>query len=46
MEIIEITAQLCGEAGERQIKDPILGLAQGEHGMVNGSIVLILEREA
>jgi len=45
-EMIEICTQLREEAKERQIKNPVLGLVQAEHGMVNGSIVLILEREA
>jgi acetyl-CoA C-acetyltransferase len=46
LELIEVCAQLRGEAGNRQIRDPVLGLIQGEHGMVNGSVVLVLEREA
>jgi acetyl-CoA C-acetyltransferase len=46
LEIIEVCNQLREEAEGRQVKDPTLGLIHGEHGMVNGSIVLILEREA
>lgn len=43
LEIIEIVLQIRGEAGERQVKDANIGLAQSEHGAVNGSIVMILE---
>ena len=46
MELIEICTQLHEEAEGRQVRNPVLGLIQGEHGMVNGSIVVILEREA
>lgn len=46
MELIEVSAQLREEAEGRQVRDPVLGLVQAEHGMVNGSVVLILEREA
>jgi acetyl-CoA C-acetyltransferase len=45
LEIIEIALQLKGEAGERQVKDAKIGLAHSEHGVMNGSIVMILERE-
>lgn len=44
IEFVEIVRQLRGEAGELQVKDPALGLIHAEHGMVNGSIVMILER--
>ncbi|MEW6200949.1 MAG: hypothetical protein AB1546_03175, partial [bacterium] len=44
LEAIEICRQLRGEAGERQVKDAAIGMFQSEHGMVNGSIVTILER--
>ena len=45
LELIEVCAQLREEAEGRQVNDPQLGLIQAEHGMVNGSVVLILERE-
>ena len=45
LELIEVCTQLRGEAQERQVGDPVLGLIQAEHGMINGSVVLILERE-
>ncbi|MEW5947434.1 MAG: thiolase family protein [bacterium] len=44
MEAIELCAQLRGEAGERQLPDPVVGAFQGEHGMVNGAVVAILEK--
>jgi len=43
LEIAEIYWQLTGKAGERQVKDPQVGLVEAEHGMMNGSIVLVLE---
>ncbi len=43
-EIYEITKQLRGDAGERQVKDARLGLVHAEHGMINGSAVMILGR--
>jgi len=43
LEIIEIYWQLTGKAGERQVKEPRVGIVQAEHGMMNGSIVLVLE---
>jgi benzoylsuccinyl-CoA thiolase BbsB subunit len=45
-EVAEIVAQLRGEAGERQVDGARLGLVHAEHGMVNGSVVAILERGA
>lgn len=42
-EVFEIVTQLRGGAGERQVPGARLGLVQGEHGMVNGSVVLIME---
>jgi len=44
LEIFEVVTQLRGEAGERQVPDTGRGLVHAEHGMVNGSIVLIIER--
>lgn len=43
-EIYEITKQLRGEAGERQVKNARLGMVHAEHGMINGSSVMILGR--
>lgn len=44
-QIIEITKQLRGEAGERQIKNARTGLAQNMGGSGGSSVVHILERE-
>lgn len=44
MMVCEITTHLRGQAGERQVKDAAMGLVQSEHGMMNGSLVFILER--
>jgi acetyl-CoA acetyltransferase len=44
LEVIEIVLQLRGQAGERQVPDARIGLVQCEHGAVNGSMVMILER--
>jgi acetyl-CoA C-acetyltransferase len=43
-ELVEIVHQLRGEAGERQVKDPGIGLIQSEHGMLNGAVVMLFER--
>jgi acetyl-CoA acetyltransferase len=43
MELVEVVWQLRGEAGERQVKNAHIGLVHAEHGMLNGSIVMILE---
>ncbi len=42
-EIYEITTQLRGEAGDRQVNGAKIGLVHAEHGMINGSAVMILE---
>jgi len=42
-EIAEIVRQLRDEAGERQVPDANVGLIQGEHGMLNGAVVMLLE---
>jgi acetyl-CoA acetyltransferase len=42
-EVHEIVTQLRGDAGARQVPGARLGLVQAEHGMVNGSVVLIME---
>lgn len=39
----EIWLQLTGRAGERQVPGARVGLVQGEHGMMNGAGVMILE---
>jgi len=44
IELAEIFWQLRGEAGDRQVRNPSLGLVQAEHGMLNGNMVIILER--
>ena len=43
-EVVEIVRQLRGEAPGLQAPDPSLGLVHAEHGMMNGSIVLAMER--
>jgi acetyl-CoA acetyltransferase len=45
LELVEVVRQLRHECGERQVKEPEYGLVHAEHGMLNGSTVLILERE-
>ena len=42
-ELVEVTRQLRGEAGERQVKNANVGLVQSEHGMLNGALVMLLE---
>lgn len=42
-EVVEICAQLRGRAEARQVPGAALGLVHAEHGMVNGSVVAILE---
>lgn len=42
-EVFEVVTQLRGEAGDRQVSGARRGLIQAEHGMVNGSVVLVLE---
>ncbi len=41
-ELFEITLQLRGEAGPRQVRGAEIGLVQAEHGMVNGASVTLL----
>ncbi len=43
LEAGEIVRQLRGEAGERQVKGARKALVQAEHGLLNGSMVFILE---
>jgi len=42
-EVFEVVSQLRGEAGDRQVPGARVGLVQAEHGMINGSIVFVLE---
>lgn len=44
-QIIEISRQLWGEAGARQLKDPRYGLAQNMGGSGGSSVVHILEKK-
>lgn len=43
LELQEVFEQLRGEAGDRQVEGAAVGLVQAEHGVMNGSIVAILE---
>ncbi len=43
-EVYEIFLQLTGRAGQRQVKDAEVGAVHAEHGAVNGSMVMILEK--
>jgi acetyl-CoA C-acetyltransferase len=43
LELEEIYEQLTGQAGERQVRDASVGLVQAEHGVMNGSVVAVLE---
>lgn len=42
-EVHEVVTQLRGEAAGRQVEGPRWGLVHAEHGMVNGSVVLVLD---
>lgn len=42
-ELIEITRQLRGEAAQRQVPGAGLGMVHSEHGMLNGSMVLVMK---
>jgi len=44
-QIVEVTKQLRGEAGERQVKDARVGMTQNMGGSGGSSVVHILERE-
>jgi acetyl-CoA C-acetyltransferase len=44
-QVIEIVKQLSGDAGERQIKDPRIGMTQNMGGSGGSTIVHIFERE-
>ncbi len=43
-EVVEVARQLRGDALGRQVDDARIGLVQAEHGMMNGSAVLLFER--
>ncbi|MFQ5873239.1 MAG: thiolase, partial [Dehalococcoidia bacterium] len=43
--IIELTRQLRGEAGERQVKDAKTGIAHGPGGMFSAASTLIASSE-
>src|SRR5207247_8334985 len=43
LEIGELLEQFSGAAGERQVPGASVGLAQSEHGMMNGGTVAVLE---
>lgn len=43
LEVFEVVTQLRGDAEGRQVEDARRGLIHAEHGMVNGSAVMILE---
>ncbi|MBT3231813.1 MAG: thiolase domain-containing protein [Calditrichaeota bacterium] len=43
-QVIELTSQLRGDAGKRQLKDPKVGLAQNMGGSGGSSVVHILEK--
>jgi acetyl-CoA C-acetyltransferase len=43
LELQEVSEQLSGGAGERQVEGARVGLVQAEHGVMNGSAVAILE---
>jgi acetyl-CoA acetyltransferase len=43
LEVQEIFEQLTGRAGERQVVGARAGLVQAEHGVMNGSVVAVLE---
>jgi acetyl-CoA acetyltransferase len=43
-ELVEVVRQLRGDASERQVSGPEVGLIQSEHGMLNGAMVMLLER--
>ncbi len=45
LEVVEIVQQLRGTCGARQVKNAHIGLMHSEHGMMNGSVVAVFERE-
>ena len=45
LEITEVVRQLRGEAGKRQRPEASVGLVHTEQGFINGSMVMILDKE-
>jgi acetyl-CoA C-acetyltransferase len=43
LELEEIYEQLTQRAGERQVANASVGLVQAEHGVMNGTVVAVLE---
>ncbi len=43
LELQELWEQLTGRAGERQVDGATVAFAQAEHGVMNGSVVAVLE---
>jgi acetyl-CoA C-acetyltransferase len=43
LELQEVHEQLVGRAGDRQVQGASVGLVQAEHGVMNGSLVALLE---
>ena len=43
LELEEIFEQLTGTAGGRQVRDASVGLVQAEHGVMNGTVVAVLQ---
>lgn len=41
-EVFEVVTQLRGDGGDRQVPEANVGLVQAEHGMVNGSLVIVM----
>ena len=44
--VVEVVRQLRGEAGERQLSDPQLGLAHGNGGVLSAQVTVILGTES
>ena len=42
-EVVEVVEHLRGRAGRRQVAGAGVGLVHAEHGMVNGSVVMVLK---
>ena len=45
-EVAEVVRQLWGEAPGKQVDDATVGLVHAEHGMMNGSVVMTLEKRS
>ncbi len=44
LELLEVVTQLRGEAGQRQQRGARVGMVHAEHGLINGNLVMILDR--